>query len=416
MLDIFGLENHKNNSFEQFCINFANEKLQQYCAENVYSKERNLYKSEGLEDFIDLSSNANSAYSESKEVVDLYSMKHVGLFYLLNDQAGVSMASRNISANRNAIESNNSDIVDNELLIGENLLEIFQQKHRNHPKFKVPRKKEEEPVFIITHYAGEIKYSTKKFISKNHDKPSKEIKMLIKQCQWNFMKHEVFGARKLGRYYWKLLRSVVLAGSAFRQEGKIYRARPQSQRSFKQGLEDNQDVLYHHNTSYSMCSDLSILHERHAWSDSKLSLKYFPDDKTRPSDESLKRAKLINYKMRYQANERKKLLKEVCDTGNYPYQYGDNSIRDLTYRKISENNRLEKLEITGCSSVHKTISQEYMSSIDELINELNKSSPYFIRCLRVGLGFQGYECPDSAGHAPEKFMSVSLNFFLLLDL
>ena len=78
ILDIFGFEVFKNNSFEQLCINFTNEMLQEQFNYFIFKKEQELYKKENIKwDIIN--------YPDNKQIINLFLKKPIGLFHLLND-------------------------------------------------------------------------------------------------------------------------------------------------------------------------------------------------------------------------------------------------------------------------------------------------------------------------------------------
>lgn len=79
LLDIFGFESFKNNSFEQLCINFCNEALQQQFNLFVLKNEQEEYEREGIQwAFI--------SFPENQDVLDLIGKKGSGILPVLDDQ------------------------------------------------------------------------------------------------------------------------------------------------------------------------------------------------------------------------------------------------------------------------------------------------------------------------------------------
>uniref|UniRef100_A0A6Q2Y4K7 Myosin ID n=1 Tax=Esox lucius TaxID=8010 RepID=A0A6Q2Y4K7_ESOLU len=78
VLDIYGFEIFQNNSFEQFCINYCNEKLQQLFIQLVLTQEQEEYQREGIPwKHID--------YFNNQVIVDLVELQHKGIFSVLDE-------------------------------------------------------------------------------------------------------------------------------------------------------------------------------------------------------------------------------------------------------------------------------------------------------------------------------------------
>lgn len=80
ILDIFGFENFKKNSFEQLCINIANEQIQYYFNQHVFTWEQNEYLNEDV--------NARVIeYEDNRPLLDMFLQKPMGLLSLLDEES-----------------------------------------------------------------------------------------------------------------------------------------------------------------------------------------------------------------------------------------------------------------------------------------------------------------------------------------
>eukprot|EP00795_Rhopilema_esculentum_P017125 gene17125-8649_t len=86
VLDIAGFEFFEVNSFEQFCINYCNEKLQQFFNERILRQEQELYDKEGL-------GVKTVSYVDNQDCIDLIEAKNVGIMDLLNEEGKLPKSS-----------------------------------------------------------------------------------------------------------------------------------------------------------------------------------------------------------------------------------------------------------------------------------------------------------------------------------
>ena len=136
LLDIFGFEIFKNNDFEQFCINYTNEKLQKIFNENIFENEQKEYKKENIQWLnIDFPSNNN--------ILKLIENKKKSVFSYLIEQTVL------INGSFTGFYQNMS----NNLIENEN--------------FFIEKKDVIKKKFNIKHYAGSVKYNSNNFVLKN---------------------------------------------------------------------------------------------------------------------------------------------------------------------------------------------------------------------------------------------------------
>ena len=91
LLDIFGFECFKENSFEQFCINYANEKLQNLYVEDIFKEIENMFIREGLQEHYN-----QIEYKDNIVILDAMGKYPSGIFYQLDNECSVGKKDMNL--------------------------------------------------------------------------------------------------------------------------------------------------------------------------------------------------------------------------------------------------------------------------------------------------------------------------------
>ncbi|XP_072445298.1 unconventional myosin-Ic-like [Chiloscyllium punctatum] len=146
LLDIYGFEVFQHNSFEQFCINYCNEKLQQLFIELTLKSEQEEYEAEGI-------AWEPVQYFNNKIICDLVEEKHKGIISILDEEC--------------LRPGDATDLT---------FLEKLEETVGKHPHFvthkladQKTRKTLVREEFRLLHYAGEVNYNVTGFLDKNND-------------------------------------------------------------------------------------------------------------------------------------------------------------------------------------------------------------------------------------------------------
>ncbi|CAE1280277.1 MYH [Acanthosepion pharaonis] len=155
ILDIAGFEIFKMNSFEQLCINYTNEKLQQLFNHTMFILEQEEYQREGIEwKFIDFG-------LDLQPTIDLIE-KPMGILALLDEECWFPKATDKTYVDK---------------LLGH---------HVNHPKFEKPDFRADAD-FSLIHYAGKVDYSAQAWLMKNMDPLNENVVALLQNSSDPFI-------------------------------------------------------------------------------------------------------------------------------------------------------------------------------------------------------------------------------------
>ncbi|XP_077593440.1 unconventional myosin-Vb isoform X2 [Stigmatopora nigra] len=149
VLDIYGFETFEINSFEQFCINYANEKLQQQFNSHVFKLEQEEYIKEQIPwTLID--------FHDNQPCIDLIEAR-LGVLDLLDEECKVPKGT------------------------DQNWAQKLYTRHDASPHFQKPRMS--NTAFVIVHFADKVEYECAGFLEKNRDTVYDEQVNILKASQ-----------------------------------------------------------------------------------------------------------------------------------------------------------------------------------------------------------------------------------------
>ncbi|XP_022270406.1 myosin-IIIb isoform X5 [Canis lupus familiaris] len=149
ILDIFGFENFGRNSFEQLCINIANEQIQYYFNQHVFALEQMEYQNEGIDATLVM-------YEDNRPLLDMFLQKPLGLLALLDEESRFPQATN------------------------QTLVDKFEDNLRCKYFW---RPKGVELCFGILHYAGKVLYDASGVLEKNKDTLPADVVVVLRTSE-----------------------------------------------------------------------------------------------------------------------------------------------------------------------------------------------------------------------------------------
>ncbi|XP_074421484.1 unconventional myosin-IXb isoform X4 [Larus michahellis] len=325
VLDIFGFEDFETNSFEQFCINYANEQLQYYFNQHIFKLEQEEYKSEGI-------TWHNIDYTDNVACIHLISKKPTGLFYLLDEESNFPHATN------------------------QTLLAKFKQQHEEN-KFFVGTPVM-EPAFIIRHFAGKVKYQIKDFREKNMDYMRPDIVALLRSSDSAYVR-ELIGMDPVAVFRWAVLRAAIRAMAVFAEAG---RQRAQKTAGVvRQGPRVPLGELQRSNTPVEKVYRCSMLDFSFDCSED-FDINAFED--------------IISFyenKKKSRGTKQKQIIpKNLLDSKSLKFIVSM-TLHDRTTKSLLHLHKKKK---------PPSISAQFQTSLNKLLETLGKAEPFFIRCIR----------------------------------
>ncbi len=160
ILDIYGFEIFQKNSFEQFCINFCNEKLQQLFIELTLKSEQEEYLREGIE-WVPVQ------YFDNKVICNLIEEKHKGIISIMDEECLRPGETTDLTF----LNKMNDRLGDHPHYVCHQLASTAVQKTMGREDFR------------LVHYAGDVTYTTNGILDKNNDLLFRDLKEIMSRTK-----------------------------------------------------------------------------------------------------------------------------------------------------------------------------------------------------------------------------------------
>uniref|UniRef100_A0A8C9YPD7 Methyl-CpG binding domain protein 3b n=1 Tax=Sander lucioperca TaxID=283035 RepID=A0A8C9YPD7_SANLU len=219
VLDIYGFETFDLNSFEQFCINYANEKLQQQFNRHVFHLEQEEYVREEL-------AWSRIEFSDNQQCINLIEGQ-LGLFDLLDEECRMPKGS------------------------DESWVQKLYDQHLNnkpHPHFQKPRMS--NSAFVVLHFADTVQYECNGFLGKNRDTVFEELVNILKASQSE------------------------LVAELFQQQGNVSSVANGSVRSGKRATKEHKLTVGFQVSCYGFIVKILTLYSPHSDLDERVTLNF----------------------------------------------------------------------------------------------------------------------------------------------
>ncbi|XP_032483779.1 unconventional myosin-IXb isoform X6 [Phocoena sinus] len=337
VLDIFGFEDFERNSFEQFCINYANEQLQYYFNQHIFKLEQEEYQSEGI-------SWHNIDYTDNVGCIHLISKKPTGLFYLLDEESNFPHAT------------------------SQTLLAKFKQQHEDNRYFLGTPVM--EPAFIIQHFAGKVKYQIKDFREKNMDYMRPDIVALLRGSDSSYVR-ELIGMDPVAVFRWAVLRAAIQAMAVLREAGRLRAER--AEKAAGLGSSGARGHLGELQRGGSTPSE-KLYRDLHDQIIKTIKGLPWQGDDPRRLLQSLSRLqKPRTFILKSKGIKQKQIIpKNLLDSKSLKLIISM-TLHDRTTKSLLHLHKKKK---------PPSISAQFQTSLNKLLEALGKAEPFFIRCIR----------------------------------